>query len=76
MQNEEVQSHHFKVKGYVFPHPFYGTGLTPKHFLPHEVPNSWKRRNNGGGGVVAKPDWLVAFQTLGSERIQQVHLSL
>lgn len=43
---------------------------------PHHIPNSWVWGNDGGGGVVAKPDRLVAFQTLSSERVQQVHLSL
>lgn len=45
-------------------------------FLPHHVSYSWRRRDDGGGGVMAKPDRLVAFQTLSSERVQQVHLSL
>lgn len=44
--------------------------------MPHHVSYSWRRRDDGGGGVVAKPDRLVAFQTLSSERVQQVHLSL
>lgn len=45
-------------------------------FLPHYVSNPRRRGNDGGGGVVAKPDRLVAFQTLSSERVQHVHLSL
>lgn len=44
--------------------------------LPHQVPDAWRRGDDGGGGVVAKPDRLVTFETLSSERVQQVHLSL
>lgn len=52
------------------------TCLASKMFTPHHVPNSWRRGDHSGGGVVAKPDRLVALQTLSSERVQQVHLSL
>ena len=44
--------------------------------LPHHLPETWRRRDDGGSGVVAKPDRLVAAQALGSKPVQQVHLSL
>lgn len=53
------------------------TSITPYVPLPpHDIPNSWRRRDHGGGGVVAEPDWLVALQTLSPELIQHVELSL
>lgn len=43
---------------------------------PHDIPDSWRRRDDGGRGVVAEPDRLVALQALGPELFQRVELSL
>lgn len=43
---------------------------------PHDIPNSWRRRDDGGRGVVTEPDRLVALQALGPELVQRVELSL
>lgn len=43
---------------------------------PHDIPNSWRRRDDRGGGVMTEPDGLVALQALRPELVQQVELSL
>lgn len=43
---------------------------------PHDIPDSRRRRDDGGRGVVAEPDGLVALQALGPELLQRVELSL
>lgn len=70
MGNMSTHTHTHSKKTKLVWHVTYST------FLPHHGPHSWRRGDDSGCGVVAKPDRLVAFQTLSSERVQQVHLSL
>lgn len=52
------------------------SGTSTRTPTPHDIPNSWRRRDDGGRGVVTEPDRLVALQALGPELVQRVELSL
>lgn len=52
------------------------SGTSTRTPTPHDIPNSWRRRDDGGRGVVTEPYRLVALQALGPELVQCVELSL